>query len=103
MACEVEEGGRLDAGRTPSTPLPVPWLAGCGGNSVLLVSGFAISGLAISALATSTLLVSALATTALEVSGTSGRAAGTALVTGVAGWTEQAPATLNYPALASAV
>ncbi len=24
-------GGRLDAGRTPSTPWPVPWPAGCGG------------------------------------------------------------------------
>src|SRR5258708_3119987 len=100
MACEVEEGGRLDAGRTPSTPLPVPWLAGCGTISVRLISGFAISALATSvlatsALATSTLLVSALATTALEVSGTSGRAEGSALVTGVAGWTGPAEASLN--------
>src|ERR1700756_2316289 len=99
MACEAEEGGRLDAGRTPSTPLPVPWLAGCGGRSVRLISGFAISALTGSALATSTLLVSALATTALEVSGTSGRVAGSALVTGVAGWTEPAEASLNCPAL----
>src|SRR5665213_3433622 len=65
IACEAEEAGTLDAGSTPSRPLPVPWLAGCGGISVL---------------ATSALLISALATIALDVSGTSERGCGMALV-----------------------
>ena len=80
----LREGGELEAGSTPSRPLPVPWLAGCGGISVL---------------ATSALLVSALATTALEVSGTSARSGGIALVTGVAGWDGPAEAIFICPAL----
>jgi hypothetical protein len=40
-----------------------------------------------------------LATTALDVSGTSGRAGGIALVMGVAGWDEPAEASFICPAL----
>jgi hypothetical protein len=65
-------------------PLPVPWLAGCGGISALLVSA---------------LLVSALATTAPDVSGTSARAGGIALVIWVAGCAGPAAASLIAPAL----
>src|ERR1700736_2838546 len=66
MACDGgEAAGTLDAGTTPSTPLPVPKLAGCGGMSTLLVSV-------------------ALATTAFEVSATSTRG-GIALVIAGAG------------------
>src|ERR1700674_1036394 len=78
-----EEGGRLDAGKTPSTPFPVPWFAGCGGMSALTASVFPVS---------------ALATTALEVSGKSARA-GIALVTGGAGCAGPAAASLTCPAL----
>src|SRR2546430_8800013 len=98
------EGGTLDAGRTPSKPLPVPWFAGCGGISVratstLLVSTLLISALLVSALLVSALLVSASATTALDVSGTSGRAGDMALVMAVAGWAEPAEASFICPAL----
>ena len=73
----------------------MPWFAGCGG-----ISGFAAADFAGSVLATSTtLLVSALATTALDVSGTSGRVGGMALVTGVVGWGEPAEASFTCPAL----
>ena len=34
-----DEAGTLEAGSTPSRPCPVPWFAGCGGISVLAVSG----------------------------------------------------------------
>src|SRR3981189_3704340 len=85
-------------------PFPVPWLAGCGGISVLLVSGLLVSGLAalalpVSDLPVSDLPVSALATTALDVSGTSVRAGGIALVTDVAGWGGPAEASFICPAL----
>src|SRR2546429_684415 len=98
------EGGTLDAGRTPSKPLPVPWFAGCGGISVratstLLVSALLISALLVSALLVSGLLVSALATTALDVSGTSGWAGDMALVMAVAGRAEPAEASFICPAL----
>src|SRR5512136_2491038 len=89
MACEAEDAARLEAGSTPSRPLPVPWPAGCGG----------ISALARSALAVSALLVSALATTALDVSGISARAAGIALVIGGAGWDGPAEASFTCPTL----
>src|SRR6202022_3854168 len=69
----------LEAGSTPSTPCPVPWFAGCGGMSVLVVS--------------------ALATSELDVSATSARTGGMALVTGGVGWEEPADASLNCPAL----
>src|ERR1700683_2860298 len=88
----------LDAGSTPSTPLPVPWLAGCGSKSVL-----AAFGLANSALAGFPLLVAALATTAFDVSGTSGRAADIALVIGVPGWAGPAEASFSCPALTCTV
>src|SRR5882672_97541 len=81
IACDV---GVLDAGSTPSTPCPVPWFAGCGGISALFISA---------------LFNSALATTEPEVSGTSVRAGGMALVTGVAGWTGTAEASFICPAL----
>src|SRR5258708_3349662 len=84
----------VEAGRTPSRPFPVPWFAGWGGRSVL-----AMSGLLASALLVSALLVSALATTALEVSGTSGCAAGIALVIGGAGCAAPAEASFTCPAL----
>ena len=45
------------------------------------------------------MLISALATSALDVSGTSARADGMALVTGVAGWPGPAEASLICPAL----
>src|SRR5258708_35065631 len=86
--------GTLDAGSTPSRLFPVPWFAGWGGRSVL-----AMSGLLASALLVSALLVSALATTALEVSGTSGCAAGIALVMGGAGCAAPADASFSCPAL----
>src|SRR5258705_2681489 len=89
MAWGLEEGGTLEAGRTPSKPFPVPWFAGCGGISVR----------ATSALLVSALLVSALATTALDVSGTSGRAGGMALVMAAGGWAEPAEASFICPAL----
>src|ERR1700676_315559 len=89
MAWELEEGGRLDAGRTPSNPFPVPWLAGCGGRLVRATSTLLVSDL----------LISALATTALDVSGTSGRAGGRALETDAAGWGEPAEASFIGPAL----
>src|SRR3981189_768456 len=75
-------------------PFPVPWFAGCGGISVLTTSVLWISVLLVSAL-----LVSALATTALDVSGTSGRTGGMALVMGVAGWGGPAAASFICPAL----
>src|SRR5437660_3360333 len=87
-------GGTLDAGRTPSKPLPVPWFAGCGGISVRATSTLLVSALLVSAL-----LVSALATTALDVSGTSGRAGDMALVMAAAGWAEPAEASFICPAL----
>src|SRR5260221_6655321 len=87
-------GGTLDAGSTASRPFPVPWFAGWGGRSVL-----AMSGLLASALLVSALLVSALATTALEVSGTSGCAAGIALVMGGAGCAAPSDASFSCPAL----
>src|SRR5580700_9798983 len=34
IACEGDAEERLEAGNTPRMPLPVPWLAGCGGSSV---------------------------------------------------------------------
>jgi hypothetical protein len=89
----VEEGGTLDAGSTPSKPFPVPWFAGCRGNSVAATSVFLVS----------ILLVSALATIALDVSGTSGRAGGMALVIGVAGCCEPAEASCICPALTCTV
>src|SRR5258708_11467924 len=89
MACGVEEGGMFGAGRTPSKQFPVPWFAGCGGISVRVTSALLISAL----------LVSALATTALDVSGTSGRTGGMALVTGVAGWAGPAEASFICPVL----
>src|SRR5450756_233165 len=98
MACAAEAGGRLDAGSTPSRPLPVPWPAGCCGISVLATSDLLISGLLVSAL-----LVSALATTALDVSGTSERTGVIALVIGVAGWDGPAEASFNCPALTCTV
>src|SRR5258705_12471506 len=58
------------------------------------------SALLVSALLVSALLVSALATTALDVSGTSGRAGGMALVMAVTGWAEPAEASFSCPALA---
>src|SRR5258708_22396432 len=58
-----------------------------------------MSGLLASALLVSALLVSALATTALEVSGTSGCAAGIALVMGGAGCAAPADASFSCPAL----
>ena len=73
--------------------MPVPCPAGCGGISGLAASTLAVSILDVSA------LFSALATTALEVSGTSRRADGMALVMGVAGWDEAAEASLTCPAL----
>src|SRR5260370_12678006 len=80
MASDGEEAaGTLDAGNTPSTPLPVPKLAGCGGMSNLLVSV-------------------ALATTALEVSATSARG-GIALVVEGAGCDGPAAASFIGPAL----
>src|SRR5579883_224375 len=79
-------GGRLEAGSTPRMPLPVPWPGGCGGSS-LRANSLAGS------------VVSALATTALEVSATSGRGAGIALVTGGAGWDGPAEASFIGPAL----
>src|SRR5258706_3590784 len=93
-ACEAEEGGRLDAGSTPRIPFPVPWPAGWGG-----ISGLVISALAGSDLATSDLPVSAFATIALDVSCTSGRAGGIILVMGVPGCAGLAEATLICPAL----
>src|SRR5258705_12123621 len=95
----MEEGGRLDAGRTPSKPFPVPWFAGCGGISVRATSTLLVSALLVSALLVSALLVSALATTALDVSGTSVRAGGMALVIAVAGWDGPAEASFICPAL----
>src|SRR5258708_28484676 len=89
VACGVEEGGMFDAGRAPSKPFPVPWFAGCGGISVRVTSALLVSAL----------LVSALATTALDVSGTSGRAGGMALVIGVVGCGEPAEASFICPAL----
>src|ERR1700689_874611 len=64
-------------------PLPVPWLAGCGGRSARRVSPAPLS---------------ALATTAFEVSGMS-VPAGIALVTGGVGWDGPAAASLACPAL----
>src|SRR5258708_16105035 len=58
-----------------------------------------MSGLLASALLVSALLVSALATTALEVSGTSGCAAGIALVMGGARCAAPADARFSCPAL----
>src|SRR5712671_6769371 len=78
----------LEAGRTPSTPRPLPWLAGCGGNSARVVSDRVSSG-----------LVSAFVTTALEVSATSARAGGIALVMGGAGCDGLAEASFIGPAL----
>src|SRR5260370_14583036 len=92
--CGAGAAGTLDAGSTPSRRFPVPWFAGWGGRSVL-----AMSGLLASALLVSALLVSALATTALEVSGTSGCAAGIALVMGGAGCAAPADASFSCPAL----
>src|SRR6478735_2251967 len=93
------EGGTLDAGRTPSKPFPVPWFTGCGGISIRAASALMGSGRLVSALLVSALLVSALATTALDVSGTSGRAGGMALVMAVTGWAEPAEASFSCPAL----
>src|ERR1700692_3519738 len=93
MACEAAGDATLDAGNTPSRPFPVPWVAGCGGISVL-----AASILATSVLPVSVFPVSALATTALDVSGTSARA-GITLGTGVAGCAGPAEASLSCPAL----
>src|ERR1700682_813695 len=81
ITCGGGEGGPLEAGSPPQIPFPVPWFAGGGGIAVLATSVLWISVLLVSAL-----LVSALATTALDVSGTSGRTGGMALVMGVAGW-----------------
>src|SRR5258705_13047280 len=99
IACGLGEGGTLDAGRTPSKPFPVPWFAGCGGISIRAASTLMASALFVSALLVSALLVSALATTALDVSGTSGRAGGMALVMAVTGWAEPAEASVSCPAL----
>src|SRR5258707_14117505 len=89
--CGREEGSAdaiavaaLDAGSRPSTPRPVPWLAGCGGISTLFISA---------------LFNSALATTEPEVSGTADRASGIVLVTGVAGCAGSAEASFIWPAL----
>src|SRR5437588_441069 len=125
MTCEAG-AGTLAAGSTPSRPLPVPWPGGCGGKSVLAASLLAISVLAISVLAISVLAISvlagsvlagsglasaafstdfsvALATTAFDVSGTSARAGGMALVMGGAGCGAPAEASFTWPALTCTV
>src|SRR3984957_8452981 len=93
MACEGDAEDRLEAGRTPRMPLPVPWPAGCGGRSVRAALTAPVSVFPLSALP-----FSALATIAFELSGTSARAA-MALVTGGAGWAGPAAANLVWPAL----
>src|SRR4051812_2648863 len=80
--------GALDAGRTPRTPRPVPWFAGCGGISTLFIS---------------VLFDSALATIEPDVSGTAERASGIALVTGGAGCAGSADASFICPALTCTV
>src|ERR1700688_2526820 len=93
MACAGDGEERLEAGKTPRMPLPVPWLAGWGGRSVRAALTAPASAFPLSALP-----FSALATIAFEVSGTSVRA-GMALVTGGAGWAGPAAAHLVWPAL----
>src|ERR1700735_344061 len=93
IACEGGAEERLEAGKTPRMPFPVPWPAGCGGRSVraalvVPVSVFPLSGLSFSAFAA----------IALELSGTSVRA-GMALVTGGAGWAGPAGAHFVLAAL----
>src|ERR1700722_12049701 len=93
MACEGDAEDRLEAGRTPRMPLPVPWPAGCGGSSVRAALTAPVSVFPLSALP-----FSAFATIAFDVSGTSVRA-GMALVIGGAGWPGPAAANLVWPAL----
>src|ERR1700710_1102241 len=83
IACAVDT---LDAGKTPSTPRPVPWFAGCGGISTLFIS---------------VLFSSALAMIEPDVSGTAERAS--ALVTGGAGCAGSADASFICPALTCTV
>src|SRR5258708_518059 len=65
ITCAVEDG-TLEAGSTPSRPCPVPWFAGCGGISALVIS--------------------ALDTIEEDVSVTSARTGGVAFGTGRADW-----------------
>ena len=83
----------LEAGRTPSMPLPVPWPGGCGGSSERIAGGTK------SFWPCSTLFSEALAMTAFEVSGTLAVAGEIELVIGAEGCDELAEASLMGPAL----